>query len=96
MSEFDGLEIGNGDKYNLNLLNYICSLFFTKGVRSISDKKFDKEYSTQFMKEVEFLREQGIRYEFVKETNGVCTYKYKKTLELFKALVRFYEMIYYK
>ena len=53
-------------------------------------KKFDKEYSTQYTPEMKFLLEQGIKYTFVKEINGVTTYKYKKTPELFKALEFFY------
>ena len=42
-------------------------------------KKFDKEYSTQYTPEMKFLLEQGIKYTFVKEINGVTTYKYEKT-----------------
>ena len=58
-------------------------------------KKFDKEYSTQWIKEVEWLRSNGIRYTFVKtDENNVTTYKYKKTSELFNALVIFYAQIY--
>lgn len=57
--------------------------------------KFDKEYSTQFRKEVEFLHAKGIRYEFVKDVGGITTYKYKKTVELFSALAEFYSTIYY-
>ena len=38
-----------------------------------------------------FLREKGIRYSFVKVLNGITTYKYKKTEELFKALTEFYK-----
>lgn len=54
-------------------------------------KKFDKEYSTQWIKEVEWLKLRGIRYVFVKtDKNNVTTYKYKKTSELFKALMDFY------
>lgn len=53
-------------------------------------KKFDKEYSTQYTPEMKFLLEQGIRYTFVKEVDGVTTYKYEKTPELFKALEFFY------
>lgn len=53
-------------------------------------KKFDKEYSTQFTPEMKFLLEQGIKYTFVKEINGVTTYKYEKTPELFKTLEIFY------
>lgn len=54
-------------------------------------KKFDKEYSTQWIKEVEWLRSQGIRYVFVKtDKNDITTYKYEKTPELFKELAFFY------
>ena len=53
-------------------------------------KKFDKEYSTQYPKEMKYLENVGIRYSFVKEINGITTYKYSKTPELFKALEFFY------
>lgn len=53
-------------------------------------KKFDKEYSTQFVKEMKYLQDAGIQYSFVKEIDGVTTYKYTKTPELFSALVSFY------
>lgn len=53
-------------------------------------KKFDKEYSTQYTPEMKFLLEQGIKYTFVKEIDGVTTYKYEKTSKLFKALEIFY------
>ena len=53
-------------------------------------KKFDKEYSTQYTPEMKFLLEQGIKYTFVKEIDGVTTYKYEKTPELFKTLEIFY------
>jgi hypothetical protein len=52
--------------------------------------KFDKEYSTQWNNERDFLFENGIKYVFVKEVNGISTYKYTKTPELFKALEIFY------
>ena len=53
--------------------------------------KFDKEYSTQYLTEAVFLKRKGIRYEFVKTVNGLTTYKYKKTKELFDALSEFYK-----
>lgn len=53
-------------------------------------KKFDKEYSTQFVNEMLYLRDVGIYYTFVKTINGLTTYKYTKTKELFKALYDFY------
>lgn len=55
-----------------------------------SKTKFDKEYSTQWNKERDYLKEHGIEYSFVKEINGISTYKYKKNSELFKALNSFY------
>lgn len=54
-------------------------------------KKFDKEYSTQFVPEMKYLLSKGIKYSFVKEINGITTYKYTKTPKLFTALVSFYE-----
>ena len=53
-------------------------------------KKFDKEYSTQYTPEKEYLLKYGIKPSFVKEINEVTTYKYTKTSELFKLLVIFY------
>lgn len=56
------------------------------------DKKiWDKEYSTQYTPEMKYLQSKGINYSFVKEINGVTTYKYTKTSELFKALMDFYK-----
>lgn len=52
--------------------------------------KFDKEYQTQYMQEVKFLEQHGIRYVFVKEINGISTFKYTKTEQLFKLLSLFY------
>lgn len=37
-----------------------------------------------------YLEYLGIKYTFVKEVNGISTYKYEKTSELFKALESFY------
>lgn len=53
-------------------------------------QKFDKEYSTQFKKEVEYLKSKGIYYSFVKNVDNISTYKYTKTPELFQTLVSFY------
>lgn len=39
---------------------------------------------------MKYLQSQGINYSFVKEINGVTTYKYTKTPELFLTLVSFY------
>lgn len=54
-------------------------------------KKFDYEYATQYVKEMKYLESIGIKYNFVKDINGITTYKYSKTSKLFKALALFYE-----
>lgn len=48
-------------------------------------KKFDKEYSTQYVPEMKYLQSKGINYSFVKDIQGVTTYKYTKTPELWCA-----------
>ena len=53
-------------------------------------RKFDKEYSTQWNEERDYLEGKGVRYSFVKEIGGISTYKYTKTSELFDALRTFY------
>lgn len=54
-------------------------------------KCFDIEYQTQWRAEVDFLKSVGIRYEFAKRSKeGISTYKYKKSSELFKQLAIFY------
>ena len=62
-----------------------------KGMNIIYETKFDKEYQTQYFSEVCWLTERGIRYTFVKKVNGLITYKYEKTAELFEALTEFYK-----
>lgn len=52
--------------------------------------KFDKEYSTQWVDEMKWLKEHGIKYTFVKYIDGITTYKYKKNHALFVALSMFY------
>lgn len=54
-------------------------------------KKFDYEYSTQYVKEMKYLESIGIKYKFVKDVDGITTYKYQKNSKLFKALSVFYE-----
>lgn len=53
-------------------------------------KKFDKEYSTQFVDEMKYLQKNGISYAFVKNIQGITTYKYTKTKKLFEFLSKFY------
>lgn len=56
-------------------------------------KKFDKEYATQYVAEMKYLQSVGINYNFVKEINGVTTYKYTKNALLFYYLEKFYKTI---
>lgn len=56
----------------------------------IDKKMFDMEYRTQWRDEVDYLRSVGIRYSFVLRENGISTYKYTKTSELFRQLAVFY------
>ena len=53
-------------------------------------KKFDKEYFTQYTPEKKYLESVGIMPSFVKVIDGITTYKYTKTPELFKFLAIFY------
>lgn len=53
-------------------------------------KKFDKEYSTQYTPEKKYLLKVGIKPSYVKIIDGITTYKYTKSPELFLALVSFY------
>jgi hypothetical protein len=49
------------------------------------------EYSTERLKELDFLASKGIKYVFAKTSEkGIRIYKYKKTKELFLALAEFY------
>lgn len=54
-------------------------------------KKFDKEYSTQYTPEMVYLLNKGIKPSFVKNINGITTYKYTKTSKLFETLMFFYD-----
>lgn len=55
---------------------------------------FDREYSTDWLKEVSWLRSRGIMPVFKKvNTYGVERYKYTKTPELFASLAIFYKQI---
>lgn len=53
-------------------------------------KKFDKEYSTQYIPEVHYLIDKKINPSYIKDINGVTTYKYTKTSDLFRNLAIFY------
>ena len=58
-----------------------------------NNKKFDKEYSCTWSLEQLFLKENGISYTFVKPINGITTWKYAKTEDLFLTLSKFYKQI---
>ena len=53
--------------------------------------KFDKEYSTSYVDEMQFLRDKGIRYTwvYINEEN-VSVWKYKKEKSLWDALSEMY------
>lgn len=57
------------------------------------NKAYDSEYATQFRKEVEYLKECGIKPTYIKPVGEyrILTYKYTKTPELFRAVADFYE-----
>ena len=74
----------------MNSILYIPIFYAISEVIFIYETKFDKEYQTQYIAEVNFLTENNIRYTFVKKVNGLLTYKYKKSKELFKVLMKFY------
>ena len=62
-------------------------------MRDLKDKKiFDMEYTTQVKSEMEYLKSCGIKYTFVKRKDGVPTYKYTKTEQLFDALRLYYKL----
>lgn len=53
--------------------------------------KFDKEYSTQFSSEMNFLSNKGIKYTWVYiNHDGVTVWKYKKEKRLWDALSEMY------
>ena len=55
---------------------------------------FDKEYATEWRREVAWLRAHGIEPTYRKVTpQGVERYKYTKTPELFAALAVFYKQV---
>ena len=53
--------------------------------------KFDKEYSTSYVEEMQFLRDKGIWYTwvYINEEN-VSVWKYKKEKRLWDALSEMY------
>lgn len=54
-------------------------------------KKYDKEYSTQYTPERNYLLKNGVKPSFVKIIDNVTTYKYTKTSRLFELLSIFYK-----
>lgn len=53
--------------------------------------KFDKEYSTQYIEEMYFLRKKGIKYTWVyMNEDGITVWKYKKEKRLWDALSEMY------
>ena len=63
--------------------------------RPVPKYVFDKEYSTQWRREVQFLEDKGINYTYAKKhyKYPIIRYKYTKTPELFLALAEFYNQV---
>jgi hypothetical protein len=57
----------------------------------IDKKLLDKEYATNYLKEVEYLKNNKINPSFIKDKDGITTFKYTKTYELFDLLKEFYK-----
>ena len=66
-----------------------------KVVEKVPKYVFDKEYSTQWRREVQFLEDKGIAYTYAKKhyKYPIIRYKYTKTPELFLALAEFYNQV---
>ena len=61
------------------------------GIRREDLKRlYDHEIAISWIKEKEYLSQNGIRYTFVKLIDGVSVYKYEKTEVLFNLLAQFY------
>ncbi len=60
---------------------------------------WDKEYATSWVREVKYLKEHGIGYQWVKTVGaedgdrGISQWKYTKTKELFLTLANLYAEI---
>lgn len=61
----------------------------------LPNKAFDSEYMTEWVREVRFLADKGIKYTFIRKTPNynIKQYKYTKTPELFVALAEFYYQV---
>ena len=56
----------------------------------IKQTHFLNEYPCTYVKEYEFLKSKGFRYNFVKSFDGVTVWKYSKSVDLYDALKEFY------
>lgn len=63
--------------------------------RTLPNKAFDMEYSTEYKREMLYLQELGFKCSFVKHTPDyhIPVYKYTKTPALFRAVADFYEQL---
>lgn len=58
----------------------------------MNNQGWDKEYSTQYLKEVDYLTKLGFKWTFAKTNDfGIKVYKYTKSKKLFKVLSEFYD-----
>lgn len=58
----------------------------------MKENNFLNEYLCAYTEEHKFLRDKGFRYNFVKIIDGVTTWKYSKSVELYEALIEFYKI----
>lgn len=54
-------------------------------------KHFDKEYSTTFLREVKYLKENKIEPCYKKKKEDTIIYKFEKTKRLFEVLANYYK-----
>ena len=67
----------------------------TRDGKTLPNKAFDMEYSTEYKREMLYLKERGFDYVFKKHTSdyNIPVYKYTKTPALLRAVADFYEQI---
>lgn len=54
------------------------------------ENNFINEYPCCYTAEHNFLHSRGFRYNFVKIIDGVTTWKYPKTKQLYETLIEYY------
>ena len=60
-------------------------------VREYRRPRYDREYATQFKREMEYLSAKNIRPTYVWNNNGLITWKYVRTAATMQAIADFYK-----